>query len=95
VAPQQAATTTTNVGLGVHESQPPPEYTSPLPSISNSPRGSSDNERTPMLRRKSTPPIPSYNDAVAEDRAREQSDSQRERRDSHRAREQRGPGSRS
>jgi hypothetical protein len=49
-----------------------------------------------MLRRKSTPPpIPSYNDAVAEDRARERSDSQRERRDSHRAREQGGPGSRS
>jgi hypothetical protein len=95
-APQQAATTTTNVGLGVHESQPPPEYTSPLPSNSNSPRGSSDSERTPMLRRKSTPPpIPSYNDAVAEDRARERSDSQRERRDSHRAREQGGPGSRS
>ena len=96
VAPQQAVTTTTNAGLGVHESQPPPEYTSPLPSNSNSPRGSSDSERTPMLRRKSTPPpIPSYNDAVAEDRARERSDGQRERRDSHRAREQGGPGSRS
>jgi hypothetical protein len=31
-----------------------------------------------MIRRKSTPPpIPSYNDAVAEDRARERSDSHR------------------
>lgn len=94
VQPQHATTTTTtNVGLGVHEAQPPPEYTSPLPSNSNSPRGSSDSERTPMLRRKSTPPpIPSYNDAVAEDRARERSGSQRERSDSHRVRE---PGSRS
>jgi hypothetical protein len=91
VQPQQATTTTTNVGLGVQEAQPPPEYTSPLPSNSNSPRGSSDSERTPMLRRKSTPPpIPSYNDAVAEDRAREQSGSQRERNDSHRSREQGG-----
>jgi hypothetical protein len=91
VQPQQATTTTTNVGLGVQEAQPPPEYTSPLPSNSNSPRGSSDSERTPMLRRKSTPPpIPSYNDAVAEDRARERSGSQRERNDSHRSREQGG-----
>lgn len=91
VQPQQATTTTTNVGLGVQEAQPPPEYTSPLPSNSNSPRGSSDSERTPMLRRKSTPPpIPSYNDAVAEDRARERSGSQRERNDSHRSRAQGG-----
>jgi hypothetical protein len=85
---QQAPTNTTNVGLGVHEAQPPPEYTSPLPSNSNSPRGSSDSERTPMLRRKSTPPpIPSYNDAVAGDQARERSGSHRERSDSYRARE--------
>jgi hypothetical protein len=91
VQPQQATTTNTNVGLGVQEAQPPPEYTSPLPSNSNSPRGSSDSERTPMLRRKSTPPpIPSYNDAVAEDRARERSGSQRERNDSHRSRAQGG-----
>jgi hypothetical protein len=91
VQPQQATITTTNVGLGVQEAQPPPEYTSPLPSNSNSPRGSSDSERTPMLRRKSTPPpIPSYNDAVAEDRARERSGSQRERNDRHRSREQGG-----
>ena len=88
IQPQQASTNTTNVGLGVHEAQPPPEYTSPLPSNSNSPRGSSDSERAPMLRRKSTPPpIPSYNDAVAEDRARDRSGSQRERSDSYRARE--------
>jgi hypothetical protein len=85
---QQAPTNTTNVGLGVHEAQPPPEYTSPLPSNSNSPRGSSDSERTPMLRRKSTPPpIPSYNDAVAGDQARERSGSHRERSNSYRARE--------
>ncbi|TVY35620.1 Protein ssh4 [Lachnellula subtilissima] len=72
---------TTQAGLGVHDpSNPPPEYTSPLPSTSGSPRGSSDSERTPMIRRKSTPPpIPSYNDAVAEDRARERREIQRER----------------
>ena len=67
------------VGLGVHHdhAQPPPEYTSPHHSDADSPRGSSDNEQTPMLRRKPTPPpIPSYNDAVAEDRAREGSASQ-------------------
>jgi hypothetical protein len=94
--PQPATNTTMNVGLGVQDhAQPPPEYTSPLPSNQNSPRESSDSERAPMLRRKSTPPpIPSYNDTVAEDRARERSGSQRERSDSHRAREQ-GSGSRS
>ena len=66
------------VGLGVHDhAQPPPEYTSPQPSNAGSPRGSTDSERTPMLRRKSTPPpIPSYNDAVAEDSARARSTSQ-------------------
>jgi len=97
-APPPAAATTTmtaHVGLGVHDhAQPPPEYTSPLPSNPNSPRGSSDSERTPMLRRKSTPPpIPSYNDAVAGDRAWERSGSQRERSDSHRARDEEGSGS--
>lgn len=63
------------VGLGVHDhAQPPPEYTSPQPSNAGSPRGSTDDERTPILRRKLTPPpIPSYNDAVADDLARERS----------------------
>lgn len=62
-------------GLGVHDhAQPPPEYTSPQPSNAGSPRGSTDDERTPILRRKPTPPpIPSYNDAVADDLARERS----------------------
>ncbi len=62
-----------HVGLGVQDqSHPPPEYTSPQPSNAGSPPGNNDNERTPMLRRKSTPPpIPSYNDAVAEDVARD------------------------
>ena len=60
-------------GLGVHD-QAPPEYTSPHPSNASSPRGSTDHESTPILRRKPTPPpIPSYNDAVAEDMARERS----------------------
>lgn len=79
----------------IDHSQPPPEYTSPRGSESGSSRGSSESERAPMLRRKSTPPIPSYNDAVA-DRARERSGSQlqRERSDSYRARNHEG-GSRS
>jgi hypothetical protein len=69
---------TTHAALGAHANAPPPEYTSPQPSNAGSPRGSSDSQRTPMLRRKSTPPpIPSYNDAVAEDRARERSNSHR------------------
>ncbi|TVY80792.1 Protein ssh4 [Lachnellula suecica] len=64
---------TAQLGLSVQDpSNPPPEYTSPLPSNAGSPRGSIDSERAPMLRRKSTPPpIPSYNDTVAEDLARE------------------------
>lgn len=80
---------TTQTGLGVHENtQPPPEYTSPLPSAAGSPRGSEDSERTPMLRRKTTPPpIPSYNDAVANRNRshshRDQRSSRRERSDSH------------
>jgi hypothetical protein len=66
-----------NVGLGLQDhAQPPPEYTSPRQSNTSSPRGSSDSERAPLIMRKSTPPpIPSYNDTVAEDRARERSGS--------------------
>lgn len=61
--------------LGLHDhAQPPPEYTSPHPSNAGSPRGSTDDEHAPILRRKPTPPpIPSYNDAVADDSARERS----------------------
>lgn len=67
--------------------QPPPEYTSPRGSDAGSNRSSTDDERTPIVRRKGTPPpIPSYNDTVAEDRARERSNSYRHRSDSHRAR---------
>lgn len=69
---------TTSVGLGVHDhAQPPPEYTSPQSSEGGSRRGSDESERTPIMRRKSTPPpIPSYSDAVAEDSARARSASQ-------------------
>lgn len=76
---------TTQPGLGVHDNaQPPPEYTSPLPSAAGSPRGSSDSERTPMLPRKTTPPpIPSYNDAVAH---RDRSNSHRDQTTIHRER---------
>ncbi|PVH86970.1 SPRY-domain-containing protein [Cadophora sp. DSE1049] len=84
--PEAAVTTISNVGLGVSEA--PPEYTSPHQSHANSPRGSVDSERAPLIRRQSTPPpIPSYNDTVAEDRAREraQSQSHRDRSNSHRA----------
>lgn len=69
--------TTIHTGLGIDHTQPPPEYSSPQGSDDGSDgRGSSDSERTPMMRRKTTgtpPPIPSYSDAVAEDRARERS----------------------
>jgi hypothetical protein len=97
--PGDGVTTTANTGLGVHDhTQPPPEYTSPLPSNAGSPRGSSDSERAPLIRRKSTPPpIPSYSDAVAEDRVRDRSASlaqHRPRSDSHRARDE-GSSSRS
>jgi len=85
--PSGHTTTVTQVRLGVHDhAQAPPEYTSPQPSNSGSRRGSDESERTPLVRRKSTPPIPSYSDAVAEDRARERSDS-------HRARGEEGEGS--
>jgi hypothetical protein len=91
-------TSTTSVGLGVADhAQPPPEYTSPLPSNAGSPRGSIDSERAPLIRRGSTPPpIPSYNDAVAEDRVRERSGSQVQQRNrsySHRPRGQDEEGS--
>ncbi len=90
VNPPPATSVTSPTGVVVDHTQPPPEYTSPQGSESGSARGSSESERTPMIRRKSTPPIPSYNDALA-DRARERSDtlgsqSQRERSDSYRAR---------
>ena len=81
----------TSVGLGVIDpAQPPPEYSSPSHSDAGSPRGSTENERAPLIRRSSPPPpIPSYSDAVAEDRARERSASQlqRIRSDSHQTRE--------
>lgn len=68
-----------DIGLGVEDNaQPPPEYSSPASSIDSSPRVSSESERTPMMRRKSTPPpIPSYNDAVAADQGRARSASHR------------------
>ncbi|KZF19739.1 SPRY-domain-containing protein [Xylona heveae TC161] len=49
---------------------PPPEYSSPESSHATSPRGSEDNDRTPMLPHESgssRPPIPSYEAAVASD----------------------------
>ena len=79
-----------HLGLGIERSelppqqhhqqpshQPPPEYTSPQHSDDGRTRGGShSSERAPLLnRRGSTPPIPSYNDAVAA-RSRERSASQ-------------------
>jgi hypothetical protein len=88
-------------GLGAHDhAQPPPEYTSPQGSDNGSVRGraSSESERTPMLRRKSTPPpIPSYSDATAGDRQRDGTTSAvrtRERSQSHQPRVRDGSGSR-
>jgi hypothetical protein len=69
-----AGETTTHVGSGADNAQPPPEYTSPQHSDDGNTRGNSDSERRPLIRRRSTPPpIPSYSDAVAEGRARERS----------------------
>jgi hypothetical protein len=72
-----AGTTTMHTGLGLERSQPPPEYTSPQHSDDGRTRGSSrSSERAPLIsRRQSTPPIPSYSDAVAA-RTRERSASQ-------------------
>ncbi|KAI9753550.1 MAG: Rsp5p-dependent ubiquitination, sorting of cargo proteins at the multivesicular body [Chaenotheca gracillima] len=58
-------------GLGVNDqSQPPPDYTSPEHSSTEStPRSSTDDEHAPMIRTSSPrPPIPSYDAAVANDR---------------------------
>jgi hypothetical protein len=68
------------IGLGLeHHSQPPPEYSSPQTSPDRSRRGSDDSqdgsEGAPMIRPRTSPPIPSYNDTVAEDRARERASS--------------------
>jgi len=68
------------VGLGLeHHSQPPPEYSSPQTSPEGSRRSSDDSqdgsEREPMIRPRTSPPIPSYNETVAEDRARERASS--------------------
>ena len=69
-----AGEATTRTASGVDNAQPPPEYTSPQHSDDGNGRGSSESERRPLIRRKSTPPpIPSYSDAVAGDRARERS----------------------
>ncbi|PBP28974.1 SPRY domain-containing protein [Diplocarpon rosae] len=79
LAPESTTTTVSHVGLGV--SEPPPEYTSPHQSNTNSPRGSVDSEQAPLFRRKNTPPpIPSYNDTVAEDRARDRAQGQNQSR---------------
>jgi hypothetical protein len=52
--------------LGVE--QAPPQYTSPSPSDDGR-RESDDSVRTPMIRKTTPPPIPSYSDAVAASRA--------------------------
>lgn len=76
--------TNSRVGLGVDNAQPPPEYSSPQHSDDGNDRGSGETERRPLMRRKSTPPpIPSYSDAVAGDRARERSASHVTRTDSN------------
>lgn len=73
-----------NIGLGLeHHPQPPPEYSSPQTSDAGSRRNSdgseSQSESAPIIRPPrpmTSPPIPSYNDAVAEDRARERANSE-------------------
>ena len=81
---------TLQVGLGVQDSSnPPPEYTSPHQSDAGSSRGSSDSEREPLVRRKSsTPPIPSYSDSMAADRSRERRSTRRGRAENQTPRQQ-------
>jgi len=65
--------TMTRGGLGV-QGHPPPEYYSPQPSDDGEGSGDHAEERRPLNRRRTTPPpIPSYSDAMANDRARERS----------------------
>ncbi|KAL2888202.1 Protein ssh-4 [Ceratocystis lukuohia] len=65
------------VGLGLQDAlNPPPDYTSPATSPTNSRRNSTDSENTPLIRvanrnrtasnasARHVPPIPSYHDAV-------------------------------
>ena len=60
------------------QTQPPPEYTSPTHSDDS--LQVADDDRRPILRRKTTPPpIPSYSDAIAESRARGRSHSEQPR----------------
>lgn len=62
-------------GLGIaDQGQAPPQYTSPAPSDSGSPRASGESERRPLVRPKGPPPpIPSYSDAVADGRRERES----------------------
>lgn len=82
---------TAPVGLGLqHPTHPPPEYSSPMTSTPGSRRSSTDGteEDTPLIRRRSPPPpIPSYSDAIAEDGARERSNSTRPSENTARTRE--------
>lgn len=76
----EGESSTNNTGVGesqvLRSEQAPPEYTSPHGSDdghSEDEHGgrSSESERAPMIRRMTPPPIPSYSDTVAADRARE------------------------
>jgi SPRY domain len=65
-------------GLGLeHHSHPPPEYSSPQTSDAGSRRASLDNSNriVTRVRSRTSPPIPSYSDAVAGDRGRERAGS--------------------
>ncbi|PSS18671.1 hypothetical protein M430DRAFT_102082 [Amorphotheca resinae ATCC 22711] len=69
-----AAEAVSHMGLRIQDhTQPPPGYTSPR----HSDDGHETNETAALIPRRTTPPpIPSYSDAVAADRARERSNSQ-------------------
>lgn len=66
----------TGLGMQGYQAQPPPEYSSPPSSEAGSPRSSGEGERAPLVTGRrggpsDIPPIPSYSDTLAEDRARE------------------------
>jgi len=68
------------LGITTDQGQAPPEYSSPGNSESGSPRPSGESERRPLIRPKNTPPpIPSYNDAVAERRREDRERTERSR----------------
>lgn len=68
------------LGITADQGQAPPEYSSPTHSESGSPRQSGESDTRPLIRPKGTsPPIPSYSDAIADGRREERERDERSR----------------